>query len=84
MSKSTAVDSVTTWVLRLSRDGHIAASGSLLRFDCILGGLCGRAGASARAPARIRTPPHADARVAAGEWGGAAGADSDYALDPAE
>ena len=27
VSKSTAVDSVTTWVLRLSRDGHI---GSLL------------------------------------------------------
>ena len=26
VSKSTAVDSVTTWVLRLSRDGHIGSS----------------------------------------------------------
>jgi hypothetical protein len=27
VSKSTTVDSVTTWALRLSRDGHIAARG---------------------------------------------------------
>ena len=35
VSKSTAVDSVTTWVLRLSRDGHIGSSPA---------GLCGGAG----------------------------------------
>ena len=29
MSKSAAVDSVTTWVLRLSRDGHIGSSPGL-------------------------------------------------------
>ena len=45
VSKSTAVDSVTTWVLRLSRDGHI---GSLL-------GLCGTALPFVRADPRVES-----------------------------
>ncbi len=44
VSKSTAVDYVTSWVLRLSRDGHI---GSSLHACMAARGLCARGGRAA-------------------------------------